>query len=157
MISHQVVCSIPGRINSSLVWIGFKVVQVQPRGTFNRGNDGNNRRRHHVRVCFLEGCVCVSLRMFSYTCGQPSSNGPCNQGVNGSNGVFSGFDWLTACAGEVGSPPWHLGFAPVPQEVMLYFSVCCSYLRGPPLKVIIVLVLLANWRTLSSPRLASVV
>ena len=25
---------------------------------------------------------------------------PCNQGVKGSNGVFSGFDWLTAWVGE---------------------------------------------------------
>ena len=40
---------------------------------------------------------------FSYTCSQPSSNLPCNQGVKGSWG-FSGFDWLTAPV-EVGSPP----------------------------------------------------
>ena len=38
-------------------------------------------------------------------------------------GFYSSFDWLTACVGEVGSPPRDLGFVSVPQEVILYFTV----------------------------------
>ena len=40
---------------------------------------------------------------FSYTCSQPSSNWPCNQGVKGSNGVFSSFDCMCrrSCKAEV--------------------------------------------------------
>ncbi len=37
-------------------------------------------------------------------------------------GFFGGFDWLSACAREIRSPPWHLGFASVPLEVILHFT-----------------------------------
>ncbi len=43
--------------------------------------------------------------------------------MKGSNGVFSGFDWLAACVGEIGSPPRHLSLASVPPEVILYVTV----------------------------------
>ncbi len=53
--------------------------------------------------------------------------------MKGSNGVFSGFDWLTACV--EGSPPQHLSFALVPQEVILYLlslTVLCICVPGVP-------------------------
>ncbi len=42
-------------------------------------------------------------------------------------GFYSSFDWLTSCVGEVGSPPQHLGFATVSQEVILYVSDVYDY------------------------------
>ncbi len=51
-------------------------------------------------------------------------------------GVLSGFDWLTASVGEVRSPPPHLSFASVPQEVILYVmyvSSSSTHTGGTPL------------------------
>ena len=77
---------------------------------FQNQTQTGNRRASNARFIRPEpGTKPFTAVSLTHVCSQPSSNRPCNQGEKGSSGVFSGFDWLTACAGEVGSPPQHLG------------------------------------------------
>ncbi len=112
LVSHW-----PQETDRSPLGLGFQLSLVRSAVLWTQSH---NRRRTWIHLENMDqtsGLPCL----FSYTCSQPSSNLPCNQGLKDSNEVFSGFDWLTACVGEVGSPPLYLGFASVPQEVILYF------------------------------------